>query len=303
MNLVKGRYIQKENINLNNKSHCLPLNRQISKKSTDKKEQREDPQQLKEYSACIYEYLREIEEKNTPDYILLLSIQNEYYQTMRSIIIERLITLHNCYQKRLHQESLHLAINIFDRYASLVKISVQKIDLIGITSLFIAYKFEEPRPPFISNFLFLSGNKYTKSELLKTEYNILSTLNFDILTVTPVTFLNYYLNHCSMDIKITWLSQYLLDTCSLDIEFCGFKSSIKAVSVLYLARYIGKVNEVWDNELRFHSGLKRNDFKKCLRIALKFIEKNKEKLKERPIYAKYNTSTYGYSAMGLNRMK
>ena len=72
---------------------------------------------------------------------------------------------------------------------------------------------------------------------------------------------------------------------------------------LPISRYIGKVNEVWDNELRFHSGLKRNDFKKCLRIALKFIEKNKEKLKERPIYAKYNTSTYGYSTMGLNRMK
>ena len=275
----------------------------MSKKSTDKIEHREDPQQLKEYSACIYEYLREIEEKNSPDYKTLLSLQNEYYQTMRSLIIERMITLHNSYKWRLHQESLHLAINILDRYASQVKISVREIDLIGISSLFIACKFEEPRPPFICDFLPLSGNKYTKSELLKTEYTILSTLNFDILTVTPVTFLNYYLNHCHMDIKITWLSQYLLDTCSLDIEFCKFKSSIKAVSVLYLARYIGKINTVWDDELRFHSGLKRNDFKQCLRMALKFIEKNKEKLKKRPIYTKYNTSSYGYSAMGLNGMR
>lgn len=297
---TKGKYNLKENI-LNQKTHqCFPLYLKKSKKSIRKIEKRDEPQLVKEYSAGILEYLKETENANTPKYEALLVLQSKSYEKRRAFTIERLASLPTADKWRLHQESFHLAINILDRYASLVKIQSKELDLIGLTSLFIACKLEDTYPPKINDFLIISGNKYTKSELFKTEYEILSALNFDILSITPVTFLNYYLTHCDKNIKIVSLSRYILDICSLEISFCMFSSSIKAACALYIARALNRETVVWDDELKFHSGLKKEDIRMCLREAIDFLDENKDKFKTSQIYAKYSTYLYRYSSMELN---
>jgi cyclin A len=46
--------------------------------------------------------------------------------------------------------------------------------------MLIAAKYEEIYPPLVSDFVYITDNTYTKQEILNTERDILSTLNFEI---------------------------------------------------------------------------------------------------------------------------
>jgi hypothetical protein len=56
--------------------------------------------------------------------------------------------------KNFFQETLYLSIAILDRYLSLegLRVKRQKLQLIGVSSMFIASKYEEMYPPEIGEF-------------------------------------------------------------------------------------------------------------------------------------------------------
>ena len=56
----------------------------------------------------------------------------------------------------------------------------------GITSFFIASKFEDIYPPELDEFCYLCENIYTKQDILNLEGMILSFLNFDLIFVSSL---------------------------------------------------------------------------------------------------------------------
>ena len=60
---------------------------------------------------------------------------------MREILIDWLIDVHMKF--KLKEDTLFIAINIIDRYLEIKPVSRLKLQLLGITSLFIACKYEE----------------------------------------------------------------------------------------------------------------------------------------------------------------
>ena len=52
----------------------------------------------------------------------------------------------------LKRETYHLAINFVDRYLSKVNVTKIELQLVGVTSLYMAAKCEEIFPPRISDF-------------------------------------------------------------------------------------------------------------------------------------------------------
>jgi hypothetical protein len=61
--------------------------------------------------------------------------------TMRAILVDWLVEVHMKF--RLVPETLYLCINILDRYLSIVDVERSKLQLVGVTALFIACKYEE----------------------------------------------------------------------------------------------------------------------------------------------------------------
>src|SRR4051794_22875269 len=96
-----------------------------------------------------------------PDYMV---DQKDLQWKMRGILVDWLIEVHHKF--RLLPETLFLAINVVDRFLSLRVVSLQKLQLVGLTSLFVASKYEEVMAPSIQNFIYMADGGYTDEEIL-----------------------------------------------------------------------------------------------------------------------------------------
>ena len=97
---------------------------------------------------------------------------------MRSILIDWLIEVHLKF--KLVPESLYLTVNLIDRFLEREPCNRQRLQLVGVTAMLIACKYEEIYPPIVKDFVFITDNAYTKEEILKMEKKMLTTLDFDI---------------------------------------------------------------------------------------------------------------------------
>lgn len=74
--------------------------------------------------------------------------QHEINEKMRSITVDWLLEVHNRF--KLMPETLYLTINILDRYLSSTDIPKKELQLVGISSMLIACKYEEIYPPQVA---------------------------------------------------------------------------------------------------------------------------------------------------------
>lgn len=86
------------------------------------------------------------------DYIIA---QTDLNAKMRSILVDWLIEVHRKFE--LMPETLHLTINIVDRFLSKKVVSRKELQLVGISSMLIACKYEEIWAPEVQ-FIFIFGS-------------------------------------------------------------------------------------------------------------------------------------------------
>ena len=114
---------------------------------------------------------------------------------MRAILIDWLIEI--AYAYRLHRETLHLALEYMDRFLTESKqqMRVDRLQLIGMTSLFLASKVEEIYPPKLKELASHMENYSNNNEEAISQFELfmLKTLNWQISPVTCNTWLMTYL--------------------------------------------------------------------------------------------------------------
>lgn len=65
----------------------------------------------------------------------------------------------------LLKESLHLAVSIVDRILSKLYCPRLKLQLIGATAIMVAAKFEEIRPPKLKEFVYITDETYSATQV------------------------------------------------------------------------------------------------------------------------------------------
>ena len=65
----------------------------------------------------------------------------------------------------------------------------QRLQLVGVTSMLIAAKYEEMYSPEIGDFEYITDNAYSKSDIRKMECIILHTISFSLGRPLPLHFL------------------------------------------------------------------------------------------------------------------
>lgn len=181
--------------------------------------------------------MKENEIKNIPIYFDNIFKNQEKFinEKNRAIIIEWLSF--NNSKWKLHEETLFLAVNIMDRYLAKKKISLNNFQLLGLTAFMISSKFEDSEPPSLMDLLFSCKNSFSQEELKSMEYEILSTLNFDILFVSSYKFLSYFYYLCQFNNKkIFFLANFILELCLIDIEIMKYNQGQIAIAVLLVAK-------------------------------------------------------------------
>lgn len=136
-----------------------------------------DPQTCAEYAVEIFKFLRENEGQAQPRYGYLEE-QKDINERMRSILVDWLVEVHLKF--KLVPESLYLTVNLIDRYLERQQVHRSKLQLVGVTAMLIACKYEEIYPPIVKDFVYITDNAYTKEEILEMEKNMLQALDFDI---------------------------------------------------------------------------------------------------------------------------
>jgi cyclin E len=87
---------------------------------------------------------------------------------------------------RLHRETFHLAASYVDRYLNIKKdIKKSRLQLVGVTALFIAAKLEEIYPPKLSEFSYVTDGACTDDEIIVQE---LVMMKVGCLSTKPLTF-------------------------------------------------------------------------------------------------------------------
>lgn len=71
------------------------------------------------------------------------------------------------YKFELMQETLYLTVNLIDRFLAVQPVVRKKLQLVGITALLLACKYEEVAVPVVEDLIVISDRAYTRKEVLE----------------------------------------------------------------------------------------------------------------------------------------
>ncbi|KYQ88668.1 putative D-type cyclin [Tieghemostelium lacteum] len=120
------------------------------------------------------------------------SLQNSRYIHCRPTVVEYMCDLANSIS--VTRTTLESAVSIYDRYLDhLDDIPKSRLQLVAITSFYIACKLHESEPKVPSPSDLNLSTKFSYSEVMITdmELNILKTLNWDANSISPSNFVDY----------------------------------------------------------------------------------------------------------------
>lgn len=107
--------------------------------------------------------------------------------TERPVIIDTLVQI--VHQYDLLDSTIHLAVNMLDRYLLTEKVSENEVEKISLVCLLLASKIEDCYYLVLGD-LTSHNDKYSKCDILITENKILNALKYQLSTMTPYQYLN-----------------------------------------------------------------------------------------------------------------
>ena len=111
-----------------------------------------------------------------------MQCQTQVNSQMRAVLINWLLEIQE--KLNLSERTLFLSVNIVDRVMQHRPIQRNRLQLLGVTSFFLASKFEDQIPPHLSQIVQFCDGIYSKEEILQQEQEILSELNFQLIHVS-----------------------------------------------------------------------------------------------------------------------
>ncbi|KAF5775309.1 putative Cyclin-like superfamily [Helianthus annuus] len=249
-----------------------------------------------EYVEDIYTFYKLSEtEGGLQDYMNSNS-QPDLNAKMRAILIDWLIEVHRKFE--LMPESLYLTINVVDRYLSVRKVPRRELQLVGISALLIACKYEEIWPPEVTDLIAISDNAFPREQILTMEKAILGHLGWFLTVPTPYVFLVRYTKasvpfDTEMENMVFFLTELGLIHYSVVITNSPSKL---AASAVYAARCTLKKTPAWTETLKHHTGYYEDELRECAKTLVTFHDCASE-TKLKAVYRKYVNPEKGAVAL------
>jgi len=184
-----------------------------------------------EYVTDIFQYLYAEETFTRPN--PYMKDQKDINARMRAILVDWLVEVHMKF--RLVPETLYLCINIIDRYCNMVQVKRGKLQLVGVTALLIACKYEEIYPPEVRDCVYITDRAYQRQEVLDMEHDMLQKLRFKITVPTAYPFLQRFLSLVKASQLTRVASNYYMERTLQEHELLSFRPSVVCASAVILA--------------------------------------------------------------------
>lgn len=187
---------------------------------------------------------------------------------MRTLLADWLIS---CATKLgLRDDTYHFCIHLIDRFLSGRSISTNKLQLVGITALVIAAKYEEVLCPDLKSFLHLSDNSFDESDIKRAEKYMLYSLHYKLDYVNPLFFLRRASKANNYESRSRKMAKYFFDLMLFNRQFICFTKNVLSTTAMYLARKICQ-SDYNKNLLFYYSNVDRSHLKACFNELVKII--------------------------------
>ncbi|XP_031704416.1 G2/mitotic-specific cyclin-B2 [Anarrhichthys ocellatus] len=244
------------------------------------------PQLCSEYVKDIYNYLHvlEVEQAVRANYMQGYEISGR----MRALLVDWLVQVHSRFQ--LLQETLYLTVAVLDRFLQVQPVSRRKLQLVGVTAMLVACKYEEMYAPEVGDFAYITDNAFSKAQILEMEQLVLRTLNFELGRPLPLHFLRRASKVASSDVERHTLAKYLMELTLLDYNMVHYRPSEIAAASLGLSQLLLE-GLPWSSTQQHYSTYEAAHLKPIMQhIAQNVVLVTEGKTKFQAVKNKYSSS-------------
>ncbi|SCU97651.1 LADA_0H07426g1_1 [Lachancea dasiensis] len=217
-------------------------------------DEKDDVSMVVEYTNEIFGHLYNRETQTTPTYNYLLRSDSPQHlrPSLRAILIDWLVEVHQKFQ--LLPETLYLAINVMDRFMSMRKVSMAKLQLLAVSSLLIAAKFEEVNLPKLSQYAYITDGACSTQDIKDAEMYVLTTLKFNIGWPNPLNFLRRISKADGYDNRARNVAKFFMEYAMCCPKFVNVIPSRCSAVAMYCSRASLDKTLRWDETLKHYSG-------------------------------------------------
>ncbi|XP_062023076.1 LOW QUALITY PROTEIN: cyclin-A2-2-like [Rosa rugosa] len=236
-----------------------------------------DPLACSLYAPDIYSNIRLTEIERRPSTNYMETLQQDITPSMRGILIDWLVEVSEEY--KLVPDTLYLTVNLIDRFLSQNFVEKQRLQLLGVTCMLIASKYEEIVAPRVEEFCLITDNTYSREEVLEMESEVLNFLHFQLSVPTTKTFLRRFVQAAQASYKVPcveleFLANYLAELTIVEYGFLKFLPSVIAASAVFLARWtLNQSDHPWNPTLEHYTSYKTSELHTSV-IALEDLQLN-----------------------------
>ncbi|KAB2602564.1 G2/mitotic-specific cyclin-2-like [Pyrus ussuriensis x Pyrus communis] len=241
-----------------------------------------DPLNVVEYIDDIYAHYRKSENSSSvsPSY---MAHQPDINEKMRAILIDWLIEVH--YKFELMDETLFLTVNLIDRFLERQTVIRKKLQLVGVTAMLLACKYEEVSVPIA----------YSRKDVLDMEKSMVNSLQFNFSVPTVYVFMRRFLKAAQSDKNLEFLSFFFIELCLVEYEMLRFPPSMLAAAAIYTAQGTLSRFKKWSQTSEWYTNYSEDELLECSRMMVTFHQKA-ETAKLTGVHRKYSTRKFGYAA-------
>lgn len=215
--------------------------------------------------AAFAPYVREIYEHFKSEELVksahwgYMSSQTDINEKMRAILLDWLVEVHLKF--RLMPETLYLTVNLIDRFLERKMVVRQKLQLVGVTAMLLASKYEEIYAPEVRDFVYITDKAYTREQILQMESSMLNTLEFRITVPTAYVFLNRCLKVAAADERTTLLATYFVERTLQEYRMLQHLPSKVAAAGVNMALRTLRGRDAWTPTLAHFSGFSQEELR------------------------------------------
>ncbi|KAL5657852.1 hypothetical protein ACJX0J_031015, partial [Zea mays] len=246
-----------------------------------------------EYVEDIYRFYKSTEGTCRP-LSSYMSSQAEISERMRAILIDWIIEVQ--YRLTLMPETLYLTVYIIDQYLSMESVPRKELQLVGISAMLIASKYEEIWAPLVKDLMCLCDNAFTRDQVLTKEKAILDRLHWNLTVPTMYMFIVRYLKAAMCDTELENMAFFYSELALVHYAMLVYPPSVTAAAAVYAARSTLGMNPPWTDILEHHTGLAEPQLLECARRLISFHTLAPES-KQKAVYRKYSKPKLGSVAL------
>jgi len=254
-----------------------------------------NPQLCSEYAKETFVYLQQLELRGAvkPNFLLGCPTTDK----MRAVLVDWLVEVQ--IQFKLVQETLYLTVDTIDRYLNVKGKTVHRsrLQLVAVAAMFLISKIEEVYAPTIADFVYITDNAYTESQIRKMELDIIQALKFDLCQPVSLNFLRRYSKAGDVDVLQHSLAKYVLETSLLDDGLAPVPGSLLASASLCLSLLLHEssvsVDTVWSPSLQYYSGYSKESVLPIVsKLASNIIKLNNRSCTLHAVRNKYKSGKF-----------